>query len=125
MLQYLNEDDYDAKKQQEIGTLEQTIGLQKEVSYTCTSSEIVVSNWHFNVNLWSVLKFVDKMLFNSLSQHHEKDVGDKKKIVRDLKRTIQDKKDENNRVSVELEELNVSVNERRHINEVNGMLRKM
>ena len=31
LLQYLNEEDYDSKKAQEISTLEQTILLQKQV----------------------------------------------------------------------------------------------
>ena len=55
-------------------------------------------------------------------QHHEKAVLEKKKVIKELKRTIRDREEENGRLSDDLQDLNVSVNERRHINEVNGML---
>ena len=44
----------------------------------------------------------------------------KKKIVKELKKTIKDRNDENDELANELEDLNVSVNERRNIHEVNG-----
>ena len=59
-------------------------------------------------------------IYVSYLQHHEKHVQTKKRIIRDLNRTIKDKESENSAISVELEELNVTVNERRHIHEVNG-----
>jgi len=79
---FLNEDDHDGKKAQEILTLEQTILMMK--------------------------------------QHHEKNVHEKKKQIRELKRIIREKEEENNALVSELEDLNVSVNERRHIQEVNA-----
>ena len=53
-------------------------------------------------------------------QQHEKNVMQKKRIVKDLKKTIKERQDENGELSNELEDLNVSVNERRNIHEVNG-----
>lgn len=53
-------------------------------------------------------------------QNHEKNVDDRKKTLRELKRIIKEKAEENSALTKELEELNVSVNERRHIHEVNG-----
>ena len=53
-------------------------------------------------------------------QNHEKNVDERKKTLRDLKRIIKERADENAALTKELEELNVSVNERRHIHEVNG-----
>ena len=53
-------------------------------------------------------------------QNHEKNVDDRKKTLRDLKRIVKERADENTALTKELEELNVSVNERRHIHEVNG-----
>ena len=41
VFQYLNESDYESKKQQEIATLEQTILLQKKVLQLC----VYVSVW--------------------------------------------------------------------------------
>ena len=43
--------------------------------------------------------------------------------MKDLKRTVRDKADENNSMSSELQEINVSVNERRVIHEVNGKIK--
>lgn len=40
--------------------------------------------------------------------------------MKDLKKIIKEKSEENGTLSKELEELNVAVNERRHIHEVNG-----
>ena len=78
----MNEEDHDAKKQQEIQILEQTIQKQKE--------------------------------------HHERNVIEKKKIMKELKKTIKERGEENERLSQDAENKNVSVNERRHIHEVNG-----
>jgi septal ring factor EnvC (AmiA/AmiB activator) len=80
--QYLNEDDHDAKKVQEIATLEQTIVKQKEV--------------------------------------HEKNVEERKKILKELQKVIREKQEENKSLDKDLGKLNVDVNERRHIHEVNG-----
>ncbi|ELU02415.1 hypothetical protein CAPTEDRAFT_160880 [Capitella teleta] len=79
---YLNEDDYDSKKGQEISTLEETILLQK--------------------------------------QHHEKNIAEKKRAIKEMRKLLTDRSDENHALSGELGELNVSVNERRHIQEVNA-----
>ena len=144
-LQYLNEKDYDAKKQQEIGALEQTIGLQKEVRPTWGCVTVSIPMWHTihehhaNVGILETVYYLFRIIYIDpltllpgamsilkrqemvwFSQHHEKALDHKRKILRDLKRTIQGKRDENGALSRELEELNVSVNERRHISEVNG-----
>ncbi|CAH1784594.1 unnamed protein product [Owenia fusiformis] len=53
-------------------------------------------------------------------KHHEKTVAEKKTILKDLNRTAKEKEDQNNEMDIQLAELNVSVNERGHINEVNA-----
>lgn len=45
---------------------------------------------------------------------------DKSRSLRDLKKSTKQKENENVQVDRQLQELNVSVNERRHIDEVNG-----
>ena len=56
-------------------------------------------------------------------QHHEKNVKSKKKILKELGRTIKGKGVENGSMDSDLMELNVQVNERRLIDEVNGKYR--
>lgn len=53
-------------------------------------------------------------------QHHESDVDVRKKILKELKNTIREKETENKFLLDEIEELNVSVNERQHIHESGG-----
>ncbi|KAL8576297.1 hypothetical protein ACOMHN_006220 [Nucella lapillus] len=83
---FLNESDYEAKKAQEISTLEQTILLQKK--------------------------------------HHEKNVAEKKWTMFDLKNTMKQRDTHNDLLDNDLKELNVAVNERRHIDEVNAERRQ-
>lgn len=83
---FLNESDYEAKKAQEITTLEQTILLQRK--------------------------------------HHEKNVGEKSRMMTDLNNTMKQRSIQNEGLVKTLEELNVSVNERRHIDEVNAEARE-
>ena len=45
---------------------------------------------------------------------------DRKRSLTDLKRTIRSKKDDNSMLNTELNDINVAVNERRHIHEVVG-----
>ena len=59
------------------------------------------------------------------SQHHEKTVEEKKRVLAELHRSTRGRDYENGALSRELEELNVSTNERRHIHEVNGMCIKL
>ena len=47
-------------------------------------------------------------------------MSDRKRMLKELKKTIKERTEENASLSKELEELNVSVNERKHIHEVNG-----
>ncbi len=54
------------------------------------------------------------------SQNYDKGVSEMQKTLRDLHRVIREKQEANEALTQELEELNVSVNERRHIHEVNG-----
>lgn len=80
---YLNNaEQYDAKKQEEVSKLEQTI--------------------------------LTKL------KHHERKVNDKKKIIKELKKKSKHQTTENNQLETEQTELNVSVNERKHIDEVNA-----
>nr|KAG5692265.1 hypothetical protein BaRGS_007173 [Batillaria attramentaria] len=78
---FLNESDYEAKKAQEIATLEQTIMLQRK--------------------------------------HHDKNVAEKKRIMTELRNTMKHRATHNESLEGELKELNVAVNERRHIDDVN------
>ena len=54
------------------------------------------------------------------SQQHEKTTDEKKRILKDLEKTIRQKDNDNEQLLKELEDLNVSVYERRHIEDVNG-----
>lgn len=56
-------------------------------------------------------------------QHHEKNVDEQKQMLKELRKTIKQKEEENRALERELEELNVSVNERQHIDDVNGKIR--
>lgn len=53
-------------------------------------------------------------------QHHESSVEAKKKALKDLRHQAKDKEMENNLLLQEIEELNVTVNERQHIHEASG-----
>ena len=53
-------------------------------------------------------------------QHHEKACDERKKILKGLRHTIRGKEKNNASLDNDLEEMNVSVAERKHINEVNG-----
>ena len=55
-------------------------------------------------------------------QHHDKNSEEKKRIYKELKKIIRDREDENMELDNDLEDLNVSVNERKHIQEVNGKI---
>ncbi|KAK3096042.1 hypothetical protein FSP39_022384 [Pinctada imbricata] len=79
---YLSNEDYEGKKAEEIGKLEQTILTQL--------------------------------------RHHDKNVRAKKKMLKELDKTIKGRTDENKSMDTDLTELNVQVNERRLINEVNA-----
>eukprot|EP00105_Crassostrea_gigas_P045206 XP_019929354.1 PREDICTED: cilia- and flagella-associated protein 43 [Crassostrea gigas] len=79
---YLSNEDYEGKKSEEIGKLEQTILTQLK--------------------------------------HHEKNVREKKRIMKDLGKTVKSRDSENSSMDNDLAELNVTVNERRHIDEVNA-----
>jgi len=53
-------------------------------------------------------------------QIHEKNLDERKKSIRELERTIKMKENDNEQLLKELENLNVSVHERVHIEQVNG-----
>ncbi|XP_074642124.1 cilia- and flagella-associated protein 43-like isoform X2 [Tubulanus polymorphus] len=55
-----------------------------------------------------------------LKQQHEKNVQDRKSTLKELRKIIREREEENKSLDGELEELNVSVNERRHIHEVDA-----
>ena len=53
-------------------------------------------------------------------QQHEKTTDERKRTYKDLEKTIRQKDNDNEQLLKELEDLNVSVYERRHIEDVNG-----
>lgn len=79
---FLNNEDYDGKKADEINKLEQTILTQLK--------------------------------------HQERKVAEKKRILKELGKTIKSKDTDNNKIDTDLTELNVTVNERKLIDEVNA-----
>ena len=80
--QFLSEGDQQARQQQEIATLEQTLTLHEKMH-------------HCNVN-------------------------DRKETIKNIKRLIRRKEKENEQLDADLEELALSVAERRNVNEANG-----
>ncbi|ESO90244.1 hypothetical protein LOTGIDRAFT_233795 [Lottia gigantea] len=55
-----------------------------------------------------------------LKKTHEKNVSEKRKILKDLNKTIRTKESSNQDLDSQLTEINVSVNERKHIDDVNA-----
>ncbi|XP_033633066.1 cilia- and flagella-associated protein 43-like isoform X1 [Asterias rubens] len=84
---FLHNEDHEARRQQEISTLESTLENQRA--------------------------------------HHEKNCEERKKIVKKLRQTIRGKEKNNATLDKDLEEMNVSVAERKHINEVNAAMRNV
>ncbi|XP_022080756.1 cilia- and flagella-associated protein 43-like [Acanthaster planci] len=84
---FLHSEDHEARRQQEISTLESTLENQRS--------------------------------------HHEKAVEERKKTLRGLRHTIWSKEKNNAGLDDDLEEMNVSVAERKHINEVNAAMRNV
>jgi len=80
--QYLSEGDQQARQQQEIATLEQTLTLQEKM--------------------------------------HHRNVNDRKETIKNIKRLIRRKEKENEQLDADLEELALSVAERRNVNEANA-----
>lgn len=80
--QFLSEGDQQARQQQEIATLEQTLTLQEKM--------------------------------------HHRNVNDRKETIKNIKRLIRRKEKENDRLDADLEELALSVAERRNVNEANA-----
>lgn len=60
--------------------------------------------------------------YENFFQHHERKVTEKKKIIKELGRTIKTKNTDNSTIDSDLTELNVTVNERKLIDQVNGKL---
>ena len=76
---------------------------------------------------WYILyKTVESFLYTSVHnafvcfQIHEKGLSDKQRSFKELERTIKQKENDNEQLLKELEDLNVSVHERNHIEQVNG-----
>ena len=82
LLQFLSEGDQQARQQQEIATLEQTLTLQEKM--------------------------------------HHRNISDRKESIKNVKRLIRRKEKENEQLDADLEELALSVAERRNVNEANG-----
>lgn len=80
--QFLSEGDQQARQQQEITTLEQTLTLHEKM--------------------------------------HHRNVNDRKETIKNIKRLIRRKEKENEQLDADLEELALSVAERRNVNEANG-----
>lgn len=53
---------------------------------------------------------------------HYRNVNDRKETIKNIKRLIRRKEKENEQLDADLEELALSVAERRNVNEANGML---
>ena len=53
-------------------------------------------------------------------QQHEKQVREKKRTLKQVKKSIAELMEKNSELMKELESLNVAVNERRHIHELSG-----
>ncbi|XP_068708688.1 cilia- and flagella-associated protein 43-like [Montipora foliosa] len=80
--QFLSEGDQQARQQQEIATLEQTLTLQEKM--------------------------------------HHRNISDRKESIKNVKRLIRRKEKENEQLDADLEELALSVAERRNVNEANA-----
>ncbi|KAM7447734.1 Cilia- and flagella-associated protein 43 [Porites harrisoni] len=80
--QFLSEGDQQARQQQEIATLEQTLTLQEKM--------------------------------------HHRNVNDRKETIKNIKRLIRRKEKDNEQLDADLEELALSVAERRNVNEANA-----
>lgn len=80
--QFLSEGDQQARQQQEIATLEQTLTFQEKM--------------------------------------HHRNVNDRKETIKNIKRLIRRKEKDNEQLDADLEELALSVAERRNVNEANG-----
>lgn len=83
--QFLSEGDQQARQQQEITTLEQTLTLHEKM--------------------------------------HHRNVNDRKETIKNIKRLIRRKEKENEQLDADLEELALSVAERRNVNEANVAVR--
>lgn len=83
--QFLSEGDQQARQQQEIATLEQTLTLHEKM--------------------------------------HHRNVNDRKETIKNIKRLIRRKEKENEQLDADLEELALSVAERRNVNEANVAVR--
>ena len=59
---------------------------------------------------------------HSLPQHHDKNVGERKKALSKLRHTVKKKEQDNDNLDDQLDEMNVCVAERKHINDVNGKI---
>ena len=63
---------------------------------------------------------MNNKFFLCFPQQHEKTTDERKRTYKDLEKTIRQKDNDNEQLLKELEDLNVSVYERRHIEDVNG-----
>ncbi|XP_072041951.1 LOW QUALITY PROTEIN: cilia- and flagella-associated protein 43-like [Amphiura filiformis] len=55
--------------------------------------------------------------------HHDKNIGERKKVLKKLRHTVRKKEKDNADLDNQLEEMNVCVAERKHINDVNAAMR--
>ena len=99
---------------------------QRGSTDNCNLKFKIIINWP-NINQKN-RSHCKQMLTNNtlvwlIPQHHEKNCEERKKIVKKLRQTIRGKEKNNATLDKDLEEMNVSVAERKHINEVNGKLR--
>ena len=56
------------------------------------------------------------------AQQHDKQVREKKRTLKQVKKSIAELMDKNSELMKELEALNVAVNERRHIHDISGTI---
>lgn len=65
--------------------------------------------------------FLPRLFSLFVVQMHYRNVNDRKETIKNIKRLIRRKEKENEQLDADLEELALSVAERRNVNEANGM----
>ncbi len=68
-----------------------------------------------------ILWFLPGLFFLLIVQMHHRNVNDRKNTIKNIKRLIRRKEKDNEQLDADLEELALSVAERRNVNEANGM----
>lgn len=62
------------------------------------------------------------IVFSSIPQTHVRNVEDRRRVIRDLKKAIRRKEIENQRMDTDLEEMAIKVAERQNVSNPNGKI---